>query len=402
MAERQTRFDSVEDVLEQLKQGRPVLVTDDARRENEGDLILAAQHASAERLSFMIRHTSGVIRVAMEGTQLDRLDLPLMTQGSSESARTAYTVSVDAQSGISTGISAADRAATIRLLADPSTRPDDLVRPGHIFPLRYREGGVLRRAGHTEAAVDLCRLGGLYPAGILAEVVNDDGSMARLPQLLEFKEQHQLKLCSIEDLIAYRRTRDRLIERMHTALAETDYGPFRLFQYRSVIDDVQHLALVAGEVSAEHPVLVRVHSECLTGDVFGSQRCDCGPQLEAALQQIAEAGSGVLVYMRQEGRGIGLAAKIQAYKLQEQGFDTVQANEQLGYPVDLREYGLGAQILCDLGVRQIRLLTNNPKKIIGLAGYCLQIVEQLPIRITPTPHNLQYLQTKKSKLGHWL
>lgn len=395
-------FDPIDEVLESLRQGRPIIVTDDANRENEGDLILAAEKATAETLSFMIRYTSGVICVPMEGGDLDRLELPLMTQRNNEAMRTAYTISVDAKSGVTTGISAADRTRTIRLLSDPATRADDLVRPGHVFPLRYRQGGVLRRAGHTEAAVDLSRLAGLRPAGVLAEVVNDDGSMARLPELFAFTEQHRLKLCSIEQLIAYRRAREKLIVKEQEVNLPSDYGNFRLYLYRSLVDDVHHLALVRGTISATTPTLVRVHSECLTGDVFGSRRCDCGNQLHAALEQIDEAGSGVLVYMRQEGRGIGLAAKIQAYKLQEEGLDTVEANERLGFPGDLREYGIGAQILVDLGVKEIRLLTNNPKKVIGLEGYGLNIVDQIPIKSPANPHNEKYLETKRLKLGHLL
>jgi 3,4-dihydroxy 2-butanone 4-phosphate synthase / GTP cyclohydrolase II len=393
-------FDPIEEVLDEVRQGHLVIVTDDANRENEGDLILAAEKATPELINFMIRYTSGVICVPMEGKDLDRLELPLMTIRNTESMRTAYTISVDAKEGVTTGISAADRARTIRLLADPSTTEEDLVRPGHVFPLRYREGGVLRRAGHTEAAVDLARLAGLTPAGVLAEIVNEDGSMARLPDLLGFKRKHNLKICSIENLIAYRRAREVLIERLEIVNLPTLYGDFRLHLYRSVIDDVHHLALVKGTVSPDEPTLVRVHSECLTGDVFGSQRCDCGDQLHAALQHIDKAGSGVLVYMRQEGRGIGLAAKIRAYKLQEQGLDTVEANEKLGFPMDLREYGMGAQILVDLGVRHIRLLTNNPKKVVGLEGYGLNIVEQLPIRADANPHNARYLKTKRDKMGH--
>jgi 3,4-dihydroxy 2-butanone 4-phosphate synthase/GTP cyclohydrolase II len=395
-------FDSVEETLEEIRKGNMVIVTDDANRENEGDLILAAEKATPEKISFMIRYTSGVICVPMQGADLDRLELPLMTVQNTESMRTAYTVSVDAKEGVSTGISAADRARTIRLLASPSTAPEDLVRPGHVFPLRYREGGVLRRAGHTEAAVDLARLAGLRGSGVLAEVINDDGSMARLPELIKFKEKHGLKLCSIESLIAYRRVREKLIQKQEVISLPTHYGDFQLHLYRSVVDDVHHLALVKGTISSDGVTLVRVHSECLTGDVFGSCRCDCGNQLHAALEQIDEAGSGVLVYMRQEGRGIGLAAKIRAYKLQEEGLDTVQANEKLGYPSDLREYGLGAQILCDLGVRHIRLLTNNPKKVVGLEGYGLNIVEQIPIKTPSNPHNERYLDTKREKMGHLL
>jgi 3,4-dihydroxy 2-butanone 4-phosphate synthase / GTP cyclohydrolase II len=395
-------FDPIEEVLAEIRQGHLVIVTDDANRENEGDLILPAEKATPELINFMIRYTSGVICVPMEGKDLDRLELPLMTLRNTESMRTAYTISVDAKEGVTTGISAADRSRTIRLLSDPGTEAQDLVRPGHVFPLRYREGGVLRRAGHTEAAVDLARLAGLAPAGVLAEVVNEDGSMARLPDLLEFKRKHNLKVCSIEGLIAYRRAREVLIERLEVVNLPTVYGDFQLHLYRSLIDDVHHLALVKGTISPAEPTLVRVHSECLTGDVFGSQRCDCGDQLQAALQHIDEAGTGVLVYMRQEGRGIGLAAKIRAYRLQEQGLDTVEANEKLGFPTDLREYGTGAQILVDLGIRHIRLLTNNPKKVVGLEGYGLDIVEQLPIKAETNPHNARYLQTKRLKMGHLL
>jgi 3,4-dihydroxy 2-butanone 4-phosphate synthase / GTP cyclohydrolase II len=395
-------FDPIEEVLEDFRQGRLVIVTDDSNRENEGDLIIAAEKATPDLVNFMIRYTSGVICVPMEGSDLDRLDLPLMTLRNTEAMRTAYTISVDARQGVSTGISAADRSQTIRLLADPTTRPDDLVRPGHVFPLRYREGGVLRRAGHTEAAVDLARLAGLRPAGVLAEVTNEDGTMARLPHLFEFKQKHGLKICSIESLISYRRAREKLIEKEQVIGLPTDHGEFELHLYRSIVDDVNHLALVKGKVSGSQPTLVRVHSECLTGDVFGSRRCDCGNQLHAALEQIDEAGTGVLVYMRQEGRGIGLAAKIHAYKLQEDGFDTVEANEKLGYPSDLREYGLGAQILVDLGVQHIRLLTNNPKKVVGLEGYGLDIVEQIRIKAPANPHNKKYLDTKRRKMGHLL
>jgi len=395
-------FDPIEKVLEDFRQGRLVIVTDDSNRENEGDLIAAAEKATPELVNFMIRYTSGVLCVPMEGSDLDRLDLPLMTLRNTEAMRTAYTISVDARQGVSTGISAADRSRTIQLLADPATRPDDLVRPGHVFPLRYREGGVLRRAGHTEAAVDLARLAGLRPAGVLAEVTNEDGTMARLPHLFEFKQKHELKICSIESLIAYRRAREKLIEKEQVVRLPAEHGEFELHLYRSIVDDVNHLALVKGKISGLQPVLVRVHSECLTGDVFGSKRCDCGNQLDAALEQIDEAGTGVLVYMRQEGRGIGLAAKIHAYKLQEDGLDTVEANEKLGYPGDLREYGLGAQILVDLGVKQIRLLTNNPKKVVGLEGYGLEIVEQIPIKAPANPHNRKYLETKREKMGHLL
>lgn len=395
-------FDPIEDIIAEIRAGRMVIIADDEDRENEGDLIIAAEMATPEAIRFIVRHTSGVICVPMEGADLDRLELPLMTTQNTERMRTAYTISVDAAEGGSTGISAADRSRTIQLLAAGSTSAKDLVRPGHVFPLRYREGGVLRRAGHTEASVDLSRLAGLRPAGVLAELVNEDGSMSRLPQLLEFKEKHGLKIGSIADLIAYRRKQEKLVERIETVRLPTDYGEFTLHLYRSKLDGSNHLALVMGELCAEKASLVRVHSECLTGDVFGSRRCDCGNQLHAALQQISKSGCGVLVYLRQEGRGIGLAAKIHAYKLQEQGLDTVEANERLGFPADLRDYGMGAQILLDLGVREFRFLTNNPRKVVGLESYGLKMIERVPIRFSSNPDNEAYLRTKKLKLGHIL
>ncbi len=397
-------FDDIPSVLADVRRGKLVVVVDDEDRENEGDLIMAAEKATPQTISFMVRHTSGVICVPMEGSDLDRLELPLMTQQNMERMRTAYTISVDAAQGVTTGISAADRARTIRLLAEAKTQPDDLVRPGHIFPLRYRQGGVLRRAGHTEAGVDLARLAGLRPAGVLAEIVNDDdrGTMARLPELRKFAKKHRLKICSIADLIEYRRASEKLVERVETIKMPTDYGDFNLHLYVSKIDGAHHLALVKGDVAGKSNVLVRVHSECLTGDVFGSRRCDCGPQLHAAMEHLQKAGHGVILYMRQEGRGIGLAAKIKSYKLQEGGLDTVEANLKLGFPMDLRDYGLGAQMLCDLGLKTIRLLTNNPKKVVGLQGYGLEIVEQLPIRVKPNPHNARYLATKRKRMGHLL
>jgi 3,4-dihydroxy 2-butanone 4-phosphate synthase/GTP cyclohydrolase II len=395
-------FDPIESVIADIGKGKIVIVVDDPGRENEGDLILAAEKATAKNIGFVVRYTSGVICVPMEGGNLDRLELPLMTRQNLERMRTAYTISVDAAQGVSTGISAADRARTIQLLAAAQTRSDDLVRPGHIFPLRYREGGVLRRAGHTEAAVDLVRLAGLRPAGVLAEIVNDDGTMARLPALFRFARKYHLKICTIADLIQFRRTREKLVERVEKVKMPTDYGDFDLYLYESKVDGEQHIALVRGDVAGKRNVLVRVHSECLTGDVFGSRRCDCGSQLHQAMRQVADAGCGVILYMRQEGRGIGLAAKIKAYKLQEQGLDTVEANLQLGYGMDLREYGLGAQILVDLGLKTIRLLTNNPKKVVGLKGYGLEITEQVPIRVKANPHNANYLKTKREKMGHLL
>jgi 3,4-dihydroxy 2-butanone 4-phosphate synthase/GTP cyclohydrolase II len=397
-----TGFDSIDAVLRDVRAGRPVIVVDDADRENEGDLILAAAKATAASVNFMMRFGRGLICAPITNERAAALGLSRMVLDNRESFKTDFTVSVDAMDGITTGISAEDRAKTIRLLADPKSRPGDLVQPGHIFPLRAKTGGVLQRSGHTEAAVDLARLAGLDPSGVLCEIVKDDGTMARLPDLKRFAKKHKLRLCTIQDLIQYRRQREKLIELEQRVKMPTDFGTFDLLLYRATMNQEHHLALVKGDVADGKPVLVRVHSECLTGDVFGSRRCDCGSQLHCALQQIEKEGRGIVLYMRQEGRGIGLAAKIHAYKLQEDGFDTVQANLKLGYPADLREYGLGAQILFDLGVRQIRLLTNNPKKVVGLAGYGLKIVETVPIRIDPNPHNHEYLRTKRTKLGHKL
>jgi 3,4-dihydroxy 2-butanone 4-phosphate synthase/GTP cyclohydrolase II len=395
-------IDSIDAVLRDIRAGKPVIVVDDAERENEGDLILAAEKATAESINFMMRYGRGLICAPITNERATRLGLNRMVLDNRESFKTDFTVSVDATNAITTGISAEDRARTIRLLADPKSQPGDLVQPGHIFPLRAKAGGVLQRSGHTEAAVDLARLAGLDASGVLCEIVKDDGTMARMPDLLKFKKKHKLKLCTILDLIEHRRRREKLIELEQRVKLPTDYGVFDLLLYRATMNQEHHLALVKGDVADGKPVLVRVHSECLTGDVFGSRRCDCGSQLHTALKQIEQAGRGILLYMRQEGRGIGLAAKIHAYKLQEDGFDTVQANLKLGYPSDLREYGLGAQILFDLGVRQIRLLTNNPKKVVGLAGYGLQIVETVPIRIEANVHNKAYLRTKRTKMGHKL
>jgi 3,4-dihydroxy 2-butanone 4-phosphate synthase/GTP cyclohydrolase II len=395
-------FDSIDEAIAAIRAGQMVIVTDDADRENEGDLVMAAEKVTTESVNFMAKHGRGLICVPIEEARAAQLGLQRMVAHNREMHKTDFTVSVDAARGVSTGISAADRALTISVLASPHSKPEDLVQPGHIFPLQAKPGGVLRRAGHTEAAVDLARLAGLDPSGVICEILNEDGTMARLPDLLRFREIHGLKMCSIRDLIAYRRRSEKLIEREQEILLPTDFGEFRLFLYRSKLDGQHHVALVKGEVNTGLPVLVRVHSECLTGDVFASRRCDCGSQLHRAMAMIEEEGAGVIVYMRQEGRGIGLGPKIHAYKLQEQGLDTVEANEKLGYPMDLRDYGLGAQILADLGIRKIRLLTNNPRKVVGLEGYNMEIVEQVPIRCTPNPHNMKYLETKKKKMGHLL
>jgi 3,4-dihydroxy 2-butanone 4-phosphate synthase / GTP cyclohydrolase II len=395
-------FDPIESVLTDIRDGKLVIVTDDEDRENEGDLICAAEKITPELVTFMVREAAGMLCVPVSTEIAQKLQLESMVQRNTEAFGTHFTVTVDARAGISTGISAADRARTIRLLADPKSSADDFVQPGHINPLVAKPGGVLRRAGHTEAAVDLARLAGLREAGVVIEVMNPDGSMARLPQLREFAAKHGLKICSIASLIEYRRQRERLIEREQVIKMPTDFGVFDLHLYRSKLSDEHHLALVKGNIEDGEPVLVRVHSECLTGDVFGSRRCDCGGQLHTALQRIEQEGRGVLLYMRQEGRGIGLPAKIHAYKLQEDGLDTVEANLKLGFPMDLRDYGLGAQILCDLGVRKLRLMTNNPRKVVGLQGHNLEITEQLPIRLEPNEHNAKYLETKRTKLGHAL
>jgi len=395
-----TIFSAIPDILRDIRRGRMVIVTDDADRENEGDLIIAASKVTARAVNFMLTHARGLVCAPITEERARQLGLQRMVAHNREIHKTDFTVSVDAARGISTGISARDRAATIKILSQPHATPADLVHPGHIFPLQSKPGGVLRRAGHTEAAIDLARLAGLDPSGVVCEIMNPDGTMARLPELRRFAKKHDLKLCSIEDLIAYRRSREQLIEREQTIHLPTDYGDFMLHLYLSKTDGVHHLALVKGEIDPARPTLVRVHSECLTGDVFGSKRCDCGSQLHMAMKKIEEHGSGALVYMRQEGRGIGLGPKIHAYKLQEQGLDTVEANERLGFPMDLRDYGLGAQILSDLGIKKIRLLTNNPRKIVGLDGHGLEIVEQLPIIARANPHNARYLETKRRKMGH--
>jgi 3,4-dihydroxy 2-butanone 4-phosphate synthase / GTP cyclohydrolase II len=394
-------LDDVDRAIKDIAEGRPVIVVDDADRENEGDIILAASMATPELLAFMIRYTSGVICAPLPGTELDRLHLPLMTSQNTERMRTAFTLSVDARDGVTTGISAADRATTIARLVDPTTAAQDLVRPGHVFPLRYAEGGVLRRPGHTEAAVDLARLAGLPPAGVLAEVTNDDGTMARLPELRVFADAHDLALISIEQLVEYRRRTERQLTRRAQTRLPNAFGLWQAFGYRHEIDGTEYMALVLSDVADGADVLTRLHSECLTGDVFGSLRCDCGAQLEAAMAAIAAEGRGVVLYLRgHEGRGVGLLSKLQAYELQDAGADTVDANTELGLPVDAREYSAGAQMLADLGVASVRLLTNNPAKVSGLTGCGVDVTARVPLTVAVTPYNLRYLTTKRDKLGH--
>lgn len=391
----------IEQAIQSLKNGSFVIVTDDKNRENEGDLIFAAEKATPEMLAFMIRHTCGIICVSLTPERLQELQLPLMVSQNTESHRTAFTVSVDYAHGTTTGISASDRAATIRSLANPQTLAQDLRRPGHIFPLKYCPGGVLKRAGHTEAAVDLMKMAGLYPAGVICELVNDDGTVARFKDIEKFSKTHLIPVIAVEDILRYRRRKEKLVERVSSARLPTQYGEFTAHVFLSKHDQIEHLALVKGDVSQKDNVLVRVHSECLTGDVFGSRRCDCGEQLNRSLEQIALEGSGVVVYLRgHEGRGIGLTHKLRAYCLQDQGRDTVEANVELGLPVDSREYGIGAQILTDLGLTTIRLMTNNPAKYSGLSGYDLHIVERVPLVSLSNQENHHYLKTKKDKLGH--
>lgn len=394
------KFNTIEEAIADYRQGKILIVVDDEDRENEGDLIMAATKVIPEKINFMATHGRGLICTPMTEERLEELELFPMVQRTTALHGTKFTVSVDAVKNTTTGISAHDRAQTIKVLIDPYTRPQDLARPGHIFPIKAEKGGVLSRAGHTEAVVDLARLSGLYPAGVLCEIMDDDGSMARVPKLMKMAQKHDLKIITIRDLIEYRSRKEKLVHRQATVKLPTKYGNFLLHLYKSAVDEHHHLALVKGDVTIDVPVIVRVHSQCLTGDIFGSMRCDCGEQLEKALQIIEKEGRGVLLYMRQEGRGIGLSNKIMAYQLQDNGRDTVEANEELGFKPDLRDYGIGAQILADLGIKRIRLLTNNPKKIVGLKGHNLEIVERIPIEISPNEVNAHYLETKRDKLGH--
>ncbi len=391
---------TIPEAIEDIKAGKFVIVVDDEDRENEGDFIMAAEKVTPDAINFMAKYGRGLICMPMTGERLDALRIPMMASNNTSHFGTAFTVSVEAKYGTSTGISAADRAKTVQTLIDPKTKPEDIAMPGHMFPLRARDGGVLVRAGQTEATVDLARMAGLSPAGVCCEIMNEDGTMARMPQLEVFAKKHGLKIISVADLIAYRFRHERLVTRVAEAKLPTPYGNFKVIAYKSTTDPDEHLAMVMGDVATDEPVLVRVHSQCLTGDVFHSLRCDCGEQIEMAMQRIAEEGRGVVLYMRQEGRGIGIHNKIKAYALQDKGLDTVEANLSLGFKADQRDYGIGAQILADLGVRKMRLMTNNPKKMSGLESYGLTITEQLPITTQPNPHNRHYLQTKQKKLGH--
>ncbi len=395
-----TTISSIKEAIEDFQQGKLLIIVDDEDRENEGDFVTAADFITPEKINFMAKHGRGLICVSMTGERLDTLDLRPMVSDNTSKMGTPFTISVDAANRTTTGISAHDRSETVKVLVDTDTKPEDLAKPGHIFPLRAQEGGVLSRAGHTEAVIDLARLSGITPAGVLCEIMDEDGTMARLSKLESVANQFGIKIITIRDLIAYRRIHDKLVNRVVSTKFPTRFGEFILHLYESTIDDHHHLALVLGDIQPDEPVLVRVHSECLTGDVFGSLRCDCGEQLEKALRTIKKEGRGIFLYMRQEGRGIGLNNKIRAYQLQDQGKDTVEANEALGFPADLRDYGIGAQILVDLGVRKLKLLTNNPKKVVGLKGYGLEIVERIALEIHPNPVNAKYLETKRDKLGH--
>jgi 3,4-dihydroxy 2-butanone 4-phosphate synthase/GTP cyclohydrolase II len=398
--EKRELFSTIPDAIEAIKSGRIVIVVDDESRENEGDFIVSAERVTPEIINFMLKNGRGVLCAPVTAQRASELGLESMVDSNTSLHETPFTVSVDYVHGTTTGVSAADRAATVQALINPGTKPSDLARPGHVFPLRAMDGGVLRRAGHTEAVVDLCRLAGLYPAGVLCEILNDDGTMARVPELAKVSRQFELPMITVRDLIQYRMEREKLVERIVSTKLPSRYGEFVAHVYRSVTDNKEHVALVKGEISAETPTLVRVHSECLTGDVFGSLRCDCHDQLVAAMQKVEKEGFGVVLYMRQEGRGIGLVNKLKAYKLQEEGMDTVEANEKLGFRPDLRDYGIGAQILRELGVGKMRLMTNNPKKVVGLHGYGLEIVERVPLEVDPNENNLKYLATKRDKLGH--
>ncbi|MDD5339342.1 MAG: bifunctional 3,4-dihydroxy-2-butanone-4-phosphate synthase/GTP cyclohydrolase II [Dehalococcoidales bacterium] len=393
---------TIPEAIEDIKKGKFVIVVDDEDRENEGDLVIAAEKVTAESINFMAKYGRGLICMPMTGERLDALRVPMISSNNTSKFGTPFTMPVEAREGTTTGISAADRAQTVRVMVDPKTKPEDILMPGHLFPLRAREGGVLVRQGQTEATVDLARLAGLQPAGVLCEIMNDDGTMSRMPQLVVFAKKHGLKIISVADLIKYRYRHERLVTKVSEAKLPTKYGNFTIYAYKSNTDPNEHVALVMGDVNTEEPVLVRVHSQCLTGDVFHSLRCDCVEQLEMALQRIADEGRGVLLYMRQEGRGIGLHNKIKAYALQDKGMDTVEANLALGFKEDERDYGVGAQIIADLGIRNMKLMTNNPKKGTGLASYGLKIVEQLPLTAEPNPHNRRYLQTKQKKMGHLL
>lgn len=396
------KFNTIEEAIEDISKGKMIILVDDEDRENEGDLCMAAEKITPEAINFMAKYGRGLICLSLTPQRVAELKLPMMVEDNTSSFGTAFTVSIEAKKGVTTGISAHDRAHTILTAINPQTKPEDLARPGHVFPLRAKPGGVLQRAGQTEGSVDLARLAGLYPAGVICEIMNDDGTMARVPQLMEFSKRHNLKIVTIKDLIQYRMRTERFVKRVATVQMPTDYGDFIAVAFSNDVDPNIHIALVKGEIKPEDSILVRVHSECLTGDVFGSKRCDCGEQLHRAMEMISKEGKGIILYMRQEGRGIGIANKLRAYELQDKGLDTVEANIQLGFKPDLRDYGIGAQILVDLGVRKIRLMTNNPKKIIGLEGYGLKIVERVPIESKPHAKNIVYLKTKKKKLGHLL
>lgn len=396
------RFNTINEAIEDIAKGRMVILVDDEDRENEGDLCMAAEKVTPEAINFMAKYGRGLICLSLTPQRVEELNLPMMTDDNTSQFGTAFTVSIEAKKGVTTGISAADRATTIMTAINPEMRPDDLARPGHIFPLRARPGGVLQRTGQTEGSVDLARLAGLYPAGVICEIMSDDGTMARVPELMEFAIRHSLKIVTVKDLIHYRIRTDRFIKRISDIKLPTEYGEFRAIAYSNDMDDNIHLAITRGDIKPDEAVLVRVHSECLTGDVFGSKRCDCGEQLHRAMEMVNKEGRGVILYMRQEGRGIGLANKLKAYELQDKGLDTVEANLKLGFKPDLRDYGIGAQILIDLGVREMRLMTNNPKKIVGLEGYGLKVVERVPIETSPHDKNIIYLKTKKRKLGHML